>query len=99
MRSRSFAAIRMTVVAMFVAVSARAQSARSYELASLAPQESGAIVDFLMVLPGNSPRVAGAIYEWDKLTDRRSGYSWYTTAPASMLARVAEWRRSHPRPS
>jgi PelA/Pel-15E family pectate lyase len=22
------------------------------------------------------------LYDWNKLTDRRSGYSWYTTAPA-----------------
>ena len=26
------------------------------------------------------------LYDWNKLTDRRSGYAWYTTKPAETLA-------------
>ena len=26
------------------------------------------------------------LYDWNKLTDRRSGYAWYTTRPAETLA-------------
>lgn len=35
------------------------------------------------------------LYDWNKLTDRRSGYGWYTTAPAATLARFASWSTSH----
>jgi len=38
------------------------------------------------------------LYDWNKLTDRRSGYGWYTTKPAETLATFATWSRSHPRP-
>ncbi|MEP6491484.1 MAG: pectate lyase [bacterium] len=37
------------------------------------------------------------LYDWDKLTDRRSGYGWYTTKPAEALAAFAPWSRAHPR--
>ena len=36
------------------------------------------------------------LYDWNKLTDRRSGYSWYTTAPAQTLATFDKWSRQHP---
>jgi PelA/Pel-15E family pectate lyase len=36
------------------------------------------------------------LYDWDKLTDRRSGYSWYTTAPAQTLVTFDKWSRQHP---
>jgi PelA/Pel-15E family pectate lyase len=39
------------------------------------------------------------LYDWNKLTDRRSGYGWYTTAPAATLAEFARWSKRHPRPS
>ena len=38
------------------------------------------------------------LYDWNSLTDRRSGYSWYTVAPAHTLATFEQWSRSHPRP-
>jgi PelA/Pel-15E family pectate lyase len=38
------------------------------------------------------------LYDWNKLTDRRSGYGWYTTLPAETLARFADWAKTHPRP-
>jgi PelA/Pel-15E family pectate lyase len=36
-------------------------------------------------------------YRWDELTDRRQGYAWYTTDPASTLRRYERWARTHPR--
>jgi PelA/Pel-15E family pectate lyase len=36
------------------------------------------------------------LYDWSKLTDRRSGYGWYTTAPAQTLATFEKWSRQHP---
>jgi PelA/Pel-15E family pectate lyase len=38
------------------------------------------------------------LYDWNKLTDRRSGYGWYTTKPAETLATFIEWAKTHPRP-
>lgn len=38
------------------------------------------------------------LYDWNKLTDRRSGYGWYTTKPAETLATFAMWSASHRRP-
>lgn len=38
------------------------------------------------------------LYDWNKLTDRRSGYGWYTTKPAATLATFAAWSTSHARP-
>jgi PelA/Pel-15E family pectate lyase len=39
------------------------------------------------------------LYDWNKLTDRRSGYGWYTTRPAATLAAFKNWSRTHPRTS
>jgi len=39
------------------------------------------------------------LYDWDKLTDRRAGYGWYTTRPAETLTMFNHWSRSHPRPA
>ena len=36
------------------------------------------------------------LYDWNQLTDRRSGYGWYTTAPAQTLATFEKWSRQHP---
>jgi PelA/Pel-15E family pectate lyase len=36
------------------------------------------------------------LYDWNKLTDRRSGYGWYTTRPATTLATYASWSKEHP---
>ena len=36
------------------------------------------------------------LYDWNKLTDRRSGYGWYTTRPAATLATYAAWSKAHP---
>ena len=38
------------------------------------------------------------LYDWNQLTDRRSGYGWYTTLPAATLARFDVWSKSHPSP-
>lgn len=125
-------------------------SARSYELRSLAAQESATIVEFLMSLTSPSDRVVRAVYaatdwlesvattgytytdyklekqasagpiwgrlyeigtnrvimanrdgvtlyDWNKLTDRRSGYAWYTVKPAETLTAFRQWSRTHPR--
>jgi PelA/Pel-15E family pectate lyase len=37
------------------------------------------------------------LYDWNKLTDRRSGYGWYTTKPATTLAAFKTWAQAHPR--
>jgi PelA/Pel-15E family pectate lyase len=37
------------------------------------------------------------LYDWDKLTDRRRGYGWFTAEPANMLRRYERWARVHPR--
>ena len=126
-------------------------SARSYEPATLAPQETAAIVDYLMELSDPGERVVRSVYaatdwlaahqlhglryehyvltrdakapplwgrmieletnrvvmanrdgvrryDWNELTDRRSGYQWYTAAPAATLARFVVWSKIHPRP-
>jgi PelA/Pel-15E family pectate lyase len=36
-------------------------------------------------------------YDWNKLTDRRSGYGWYTIKPAATLAAFETWAAKHPR--
>ncbi|HEV8498416.1 MAG TPA: pectate lyase [Gemmatimonadaceae bacterium] len=125
-------------------------SARSYELTSLAGQETAAIVDLLMTISSPTTRVIDAVYgatewlaavplygfsyenyelqkrygagplwgrlyeigtnrvimanrdgiklyDWDKLTDRRSGYGWYTTKPAATLAAFKRWAETHRR--
>jgi PelA/Pel-15E family pectate lyase len=36
------------------------------------------------------------LYDWNQLTDRRSGYGWFGTEPALALAKYQEWSRTHP---
>jgi PelA/Pel-15E family pectate lyase len=38
------------------------------------------------------------LYDWNQLTDRRSGYAWYTEQPRSTLRRYDKWARLHPAP-
>jgi PelA/Pel-15E family pectate lyase len=38
------------------------------------------------------------LYDWNQLTDRRSGYAWYTEQPRSTLRRYDRWVRVHPAP-
>jgi PelA/Pel-15E family pectate lyase len=37
-------------------------------------------------------------YDWNELTDRRSGYAWYGEEPNGVLERYERWSRTHPRP-
>jgi PelA/Pel-15E family pectate lyase len=34
------------------------------------------------------------LYDWNQLTDRRTGYAWYGTEPASALKKYEKWVRS-----
>lgn len=36
------------------------------------------------------------LYDWNQLTDRRTGYAWYGTEPGSALKKYEKWRRAHP---
>jgi PelA/Pel-15E family pectate lyase len=36
-------------------------------------------------------------YDWNELTDRRYGYTWYSHEPAAVLATYATWSKQHPR--
>ena len=35
-------------------------------------------------------------YDWNELTDRRFGYTWYCHEPAAVLATYATWAKQHP---
>jgi PelA/Pel-15E family pectate lyase len=37
------------------------------------------------------------LYDFDRLTDRRTGYAWFGTEPASALKQYDRWARQHPR--
>ncbi|MGH9886157.1 MAG: pectate lyase, partial [bacterium] len=37
------------------------------------------------------------LYDWDKLTDRRSGYRWYGTEPARTIAAWETWNKTRAR--
>ena len=37
------------------------------------------------------------LYDWNRLTDRRTGYGWYTDAPLAFRARYGDWTTRHPR--
>jgi PelA/Pel-15E family pectate lyase len=37
------------------------------------------------------------LYDWNLLTDRRSGYGWYTDAPLTFRAQYPAWAQRHPR--
>ena len=49
--------------------------------------------------PIYSNRDGVLLYDFDKLTDRRRGYGWFTVLPSAMLARYARWAVNHPRQS
>jgi PelA/Pel-15E family pectate lyase len=36
-------------------------------------------------------------YDWNELTDRRTGYAWFGEEPKAVLERYERWSRSHPR--
>ena len=36
-------------------------------------------------------------YDWNQLTDRRFGYTWFTKEPSKLLAKYPEWAQKHPR--
>jgi PelA/Pel-15E family pectate lyase len=40
-------------------------------------------------------RDAIKLYDWDKLTDRRTGYGWFSTEPATALKEYDAWARTH----
>jgi PelA/Pel-15E family pectate lyase len=33
------------------------------------------------------------LYDWNQLTDRRTGYAWYGTEPASALQKYEKWEQ------
>jgi PelA/Pel-15E family pectate lyase len=37
------------------------------------------------------------LYDYERLTDRRTGYAWYTDEPAGALRAYDRWARNHPR--
>ena len=37
------------------------------------------------------------LYDWNKLTDRREGYGWYTDLPVAFRAVYPAWAQRHPR--
>jgi PelA/Pel-15E family pectate lyase len=37
-------------------------------------------------------------YDWNELTDRRTGYAWFGEEPKAVLERYDQWRRTYPRP-
>lgn len=37
------------------------------------------------------------LYDWNQLTDRRQGYGWFSTEPAAVLEKYAEWAQKYPR--
>ena len=37
------------------------------------------------------------LYDWNQLTDRRTGYAWYSTEPGSALKKYEKWAAKHPR--
>jgi pectinesterase len=41
-------------------------------------------------------RDGSKLYDWDKLTDRRTGYAWFSTEPAAALKKYETWKQSHP---
>jgi len=42
-------------------------------------------------------RDAVKLYDWNKLTDRRSGYGWFGTEPSQALERYKLWSQTHRR--
>lgn len=42
-----------------------------------------------------SNRDAVKLYDWNKLTDRRSGYGWFGTEPSVALAQYRLWSQTH----
>ncbi len=44
-----------------------------------------------------SNRDGKVLYRWEELTDRRSGYGWFTSEPPALLVRYDEWTARHPR--
>ena len=37
------------------------------------------------------------LYDWNQLTDRRTGYAWYGREPAAVLERYEAWAKRYPR--
>ena len=44
-----------------------------------------------------SNRDGAKLYDWNQLTDRRFGYTWYCREPSEVLAGYAAWSGRHPR--
>jgi hypothetical protein len=36
------------------------------------------------------------LYDYDRLTDRRTGYAWYSREPAAALKQYERWSGEHP---
>jgi PelA/Pel-15E family pectate lyase len=46
--------------------------------------------------PVFSNRNGVILYDWEQLTDRRTGYGWYSEEPAAALKAYDRWARAHP---
>ncbi|MFL5608355.1 MAG: pectate lyase [Gemmatimonadaceae bacterium] len=55
------------------------------------------MVDLETGRPIFSNRDGVKLYDFERLTDRRTGYRWFTPAPADFLRDYASWSRLHPR--
>ena len=49
--------------------------------------------------PVFSNRDGVVLYDYERLTDRRTGYAWYTDDPADALRAVSRWAARHPAPA
>ena len=57
----------------------------------------GRMVDLETGRPIFSNRDGVKLYDYERLTDRRTGYRWFTPAPADFLREYERWALAHPR--
>lgn len=76
--------------------------AYDFERGLMANEDAGPIWARMYEIGTNRPIFSnrdGVIrYDWNELTDRRTGYGWFGEEPKAVLERYERWSRSHPRP-